>query len=127
MLQNRALRTEKIGIVISIICALHCLIMPVALIYIGQHSINQHHHGVFDAVILILASIFMGITAYQSVNKPYFKKIILLLLLGGLSFMISFAVPTPFNHYLFVGGSIFWLIGHVINFKGSHKGAKTSV
>lgn len=121
MLQNDILRTEKIGIAISIICAVHCLIMPVALVYIGQHSINQHQHGTFDVVILILASIFMGFTVYQSTNKPYFKKIILLLVLGILAFISSYFVPTPVNHFLFVGGSIFWLIGHLINFRNSHK------
>jgi len=128
MLHNRILRTEKIGIVISIICALHCLIMPVALVYIGQHSINQHNHGVFDTIILVLAAIFMGITVYQSINKPYFSKILLLLVLGSASFLFSFFVPTPFNHYLFVGGSVFWLIGHIINYRShSHKGSKSNV
>lgn len=124
MLHDRILRTEKLGIIISIICAVHCLIMPVALLYIGQHSVNQHNHGIFDAVILFLAAIFMGFTVYQSLNKPYFKKIVALLLFGSISFLMSFFVPSPFNHFLFVSGSIFWLVGHLINYRGNHKVAK---
>ena len=121
MLQNYNLRTEKIGIVISIICAVHCLVMPVALIYIGQQSINHHLHGAFDIVILLLASIFMGFTVYQSIKKPYLNKIIFLLILGIIAFLLSFFVPSPFNHFLFVGGSIFWLIAHLINYRNNHK------
>jgi len=101
--------------------------MPAALVYIGQSSINQHNHGIFDTVILILASIFMGLTVFQSINKPYFKKIVFLLILGGICFLLSFAAPTPFNHFLFVGGSVFWLIGHIINFRSSHKSVKANV
>ena len=127
MLQNSSLRTEKIGIVISIICAVHCLVMPVALIYIGQQSINQHIHGLFDVVILALAAIFMGLTVYQSLNKDYFKKIIVVLILGGFCFLFSFFVPSPFNHYLFVGGSIFWLVGHLINFRNNHNSPDSNV
>ncbi len=127
MLQKQSLRTEKIGIVISIICALHCLIMPMALFYIGQQSMNQHFHGAFDIVILVLAAIFMGFTVLQSLKKPYFNKIILLLILGGFSFLISFFVPTPFNHYLFVAGSLFWLVGHIINYRSNHNSSATNV
>lgn len=117
MLQKQLMRTEKIGIVISLICAIHCLVVPIALVYLGQHSINEHAHGLFDVTILVLACIFMGITFYQSLNKPYFSKVLILTVLGALSFISSYFVPTPFNHYLFVAGSIFFLIAHLINFK----------
>lgn len=120
MLQYLKLRTEKIGIIISLICALHCLLMPVALIYIGQKSMNHHLHGAFDVIILVLASIFMGFTVYQSIRKPYFKKIVGLLILGAFSFILSYFVPTPINHFLFVAGSLFWLVGHLINYRNIH-------
>lgn len=127
MLHKRNLKTEKIGIAISVICALHCLIMPMALFFIGQQSVNHHFHGTFDLIILILAAIFMGFTVLQSQNKPYFNKIILLLILGAIAFLTSFFVPSPFNHYLFVLGSIFWLVGHIINFRSNHNSSKSNV
>ena len=117
MLQRRLLRTEKIGIAISLICALHCLLMPVALLYLGRHSLHEHAHGIFDIAILIVASIFMGITFVQSLKKAHFYKIFVLTLLGAATFIFSFFVSTPFNHYCFVAGSIFWLVAHLINYK----------
>lgn len=111
------MRTEKIGIVISIICAIHCLVMPAALIYLGQQSINEHAHGIFDISILILAAVFMAITFYQSLNKGHYIQVLLLTLMGIFSFASSFFVSTPLNHYLFVIGSMFWLFAHFINFK----------
>lgn len=126
MLQKRLMRTEKIGIAISIICAIHCLVVPAALIYLGQHSVNEHAHGIFDITILVLASIFMAITFKQSFGKSYYLQVLLLFILGAILFFASFFVPTPLNHYLFVGGSIFWLIAHVINFK-NHRGLTKNV
>jgi len=117
MLQKRLMRTEKIGIAISLICAIHCLLMPVALLYLGRHSLHEHAHGMFDIIILILASIFMAITFAQSLRKPHFNKIFILTLLGCSTFIFSFFVSSPFNHYCFVAGSVFWLVAHLINYK----------
>jgi len=84
MLHERILKTEKIGIVISVICAIHCLIMPFVLIYAGKHSMSHHHHCTIDNVLLALASIFMAFTVYQSLNKFYFNKILLAVVFFGL-------------------------------------------
>lgn len=117
MLQKQLLRTEKLGIAISIICAVHCLLMPIALLYLGRHSLHEHVHGIFDIAILVLASLFMGFTFFQSLGKTHFRKIFLLTLLGAFTFIVSFFMSSPFNHYCFVAGSIFWLIAHLINYK----------
>lgn len=117
MLQKRLMRTEKIGIAISLICAIHCLVMPVALLYLGRHSLHEHAHGIFDITILVLASVFMAFTFVQSLRKAHFHKILILTLLGTFTFIFSFFVSSPFNHYCFVAGSIFWLVAHLINYK----------
>lgn len=116
MLHKRIVRTELIGILVSLVCAIHCLAMPAFLLYLGS-SINEHAHGAFDISILILASLFMAYTFKQSLKKAHFNKILILTLLGAFSFIISFFMVTPLNHICFVAGSIFWLIAHLINYK----------
>ena len=116
MLHKRIVRTEFLGILVSLICAVHCLAMPAILICLGS-SINEHAHGAFDISILLLASLFMAYTFKQSIGKVHFSKILILTLFGALTFLLSFFVGTPFNHYCFVGGSIFWLIAHFINYR----------
>ena len=51
--------TDKLGIGISAICMVHCLVSPIILGIVGTSSAFGFMHGTFDVIILLIALAIM--------------------------------------------------------------------
>lgn len=105
---------EKFGIGLSALCMIHCIATPITLVFFGGISHAHDSHLLFDVLILTSAAIVMLLSILNSEIRSNSLKVIGL----GLSFFgLSFFVPSPFNHLLFVLGSLIWFYVHFRNLR----------
>lgn len=105
--------SDLLGIISSVICFLHCLLLPLLWIWFSTYSFASWH--LLDYIFVA----FAGIAVFFSA-----KNTVLTFLKVGLwiSFII-FAVPLIFHealvnaHYFSLGGSVALILCHTINFK----------
>lgn len=107
---------DILGIIVSIICAVHCTILPFLLAYMGIHSTNGSHLT-FDVIILSLALVILYSTIRKKVTKENLPIISFLIIAGFISYLLSFCIQSNISHFLFATGSVFWLIVHAKNLK----------
>lgn len=85
-------RLDKIGMFSSLICAIHCTILPIALILFPVFSVSLLTHHTFEWVMLIfslilgLSSLCFGYKKHKSLKALSLLSVgIFLLLIGKLS------------------------------------------
>lgn len=107
---------DILGIFVSIICAVHCTILPFILAYAGIHS-SQGSHRLFDFIILSIALVVLFSTIRKKITKQNLPLITFLILAGFVCYFLSFCFQSTLSHFLFATGSVFWLIVHAKNLK----------
>lgn len=110
---------DRLGIGISTICAIHCLLVPVIIsllpLWPVAETIHQWIHPVF--IVFILPTIWFAVR-----GSHYDRKIILLLSAGFLLVLTGW----PAGHWsgdhrvetlLTVAGSLLLIAGHLLNYR----------
>jgi len=105
---------EKFGLGLSVVCMIHCLATPIAMVLFGGFIQSQDNHLVFDLVILASASLIMLISILNSESRNNSLSIVAI---GLTFFCLSFFVPNPLNHVFFVLGSFVWFFVHFRNLR----------
>jgi len=110
-------KLDLLGIGVSILCALHCLLLPFFLVFIGKTKADGVFHGFFDFAILLVAGFIMYASLKKHKDSKKYPLMIVLSCIGCVFFASSLFIASIFQHFLFVLGSLFWLAVHAINLK----------
>jgi len=103
------------GATTSVLCAIHCALLPVflSLGLIGAHSFWSH--PVFEYSMIAIAVIFV----YNSIIKGYFKKEVhfmpFLMAISGLSLVVTHHFFHANAVFIVVLGGILVALAHFIN------------
>ena len=110
---------DRLGISISTICAIHCLLLPVfvALLPLWSFGVVIHEwlHPLF--ILLILP------TVYYASKRSHFQRKIIRLLFGGLFLLVTgwglghFWIGLWFETGMTVIGSLVLIAGHWLNYR----------
>ena len=111
---------DKLGISLSVLCAIHCLTFPILFsllpLWHGHHAAEEWIHVVF--LILIIPTIYL-------VMKGHHIRLVTFLLIGGFSVLVL-GLILGFMHFeiletvVTVIGSVLLISGHFLNYR-SHQ------
>ncbi len=108
------IRKDIIGLSASLLCSVHCMALPVMLIWFGVDT-NMMHNHIFDMIFLVIGIIFIATSIVPSIKKTGHVGLILLTAVGFLSFITSFFLASAAAHIAFAIGGLAWATAHFIN------------
>ncbi len=123
---TESLLWDRIGIGISGICAIHCLILPVLISLMPLWGFTSFMHGWAHPIFLLL----LVPTIFYAARRSYFDRKIVGYLLSGLLLVLTGWLA---GHYWFgllfetvvtMAGSVLLITGHWLNFR-HHRECKT--
>lgn len=118
---QRALLLDRLGLSASVLCLVHCLVLPFVLVGLSAWASVEAmetwlHAGV--ALLAVPAALLVAVPGYREHRR---KHVPALLALGVALLVASFVLHDAFGemgHYGFtVGGSLLLVAGHVQNYR----------
>lgn len=116
---TQSLLWDRIGIGVSGICAIHCLILPVLISLAPLWGFTSFLHGWAHPLFIIL----LVPTIYYAARRSYFdRKIVWLLLTGFVLVLTGWLAGHQWFGLIFetvvtMIGSVFLIAGHWLNFR----------
>lgn len=108
---------DALGIMTSIICAIHCGLLPLLLPALPLLGLNSLHNGIFEWSMIGIA-FFVGIYAlYHGYIKHHKKKYPAILFLVGFSFLILKQIFNGHSDYFLFLAVPFIILAHFTNFR----------
>jgi hypothetical protein len=112
---------DGLGIVTSIACAIHCVVLPVAFTSVSFFGLNIVHSSLFEWCMIALA-FFVGIYALLHGYKTHHKnKLPLILFSIGFIFLVAKQFWIDNEKIFVIPAVIFIILAHVNNFLQSRK------
>lgn len=116
-MQNRWINWDTLGISASVICAIHCAILPIFLTSLPVFGVEILHNRIFEMGMIGLAA-FVGLYAlHHGWKKHHHKKTPLILFIIGMLFLISKEWLHNISIYLLIPAVIFILAAHILNYR----------
>ena len=116
---NTKINSDWIGISSSILCLIHCLILPIAFVT-GSSLITHKHLDLFGINFNIdyIFGVISLFAAYYSSRHAHKKYIKYMFLVGWLTFIIgmTFLKETPIFYFMHIGTAIL-IITHIQNIR----------
>jgi hypothetical protein len=115
---------DKIGICVSGLCLIHCLITPFFLILFPSIKLAFFHHEAFHQIfgVVVVSSVLMAV--YPQCKKHGHKDIIAWAIAGVLFIMagifLGHDLGEEIEHGLTIFGSILLIVAHIKNMKVRH-------
>jgi len=107
---------DRIGAGLSLICAVHCLLMPFFFAVLPFLGLEFLHDGLFEAGMLVVALGFAAASLYWGVKLHGRYDLILYIGLGILFFTVAHEYEEHYLHGVLMGfGGLSLATGHLIN------------
>ena len=108
--------SSNLGLVLSIACAIHCMMMPVLIMAFPLLNESALHHPVVEWSILIVL-ILLGLLSLNHYRKVHHNKILpTWIFIGGVVlFTTSLLIDNAFHHALTIAGSLVIALSHGVN------------
>jgi len=122
ILMNKIL--DKIGICVSGLCLVHCLITPLVLVLFPSFKLAFSDHESFHEIfgVIVVSSVLMAV--YPQCRKHGHKDIIAWAIIGVLFILSGIFLGHEFGevieHVLTITGSLFLIVAHIKNMKVRH-------
>lgn len=109
---------DKIGIVVTSLCALHCLLIPFMLPVLPLLGISFIANEAFEDAILLLTMILGSIALYSGYRRYHGNlSPFVMLFLGGFIYWEKHILGSEFEPYLVMFGASLVVIAHMVNIK----------
>ena len=118
------LHTDLIGFSASLICAVHCSLLPVILTLSAFSSLTWLSHpwfeGAFIASSIVIATFALGKNFRKHVH---IRRSLQIIAAGFVFIILSRIIHGEAHHYLAAIGGMIIAIGHIYNWRQSRKSA----
>lgn len=109
---------DKVGIAITSLCAIHCIMLPVLLPLLPLMGLSAVHNHAFERIILLITmvlgfvTLFAGFHRYHRKLYPFYS-----LFLGGFIYWQKDALGPEYEHFVLIVGASFVVLAHVLNLR----------
>lgn len=109
---------DKVGITITSLCAIHCIMLPVLLPVLPLLGLSFMHNHAFENIVLLTTmvlgfiTLFIGFHRYHRKLYPFYS-----LFLGGFIYWQKAAWGAEYEHTILIIGAILVVLAHVMNMR----------
>jgi len=110
------------GIATSILCAIHCALLPLFLTSLPLLGINIIHNKAFETIMIIIAFAIGSNALYHGFKKHHGKMLPLVLFAGGMLFLVAKQIWHNVELWLLLPAVVCIVAAHFVNYRlGSNK------
>jgi len=117
----KKINLDKIGISASLICAIHCAILPLFFASLPIFGLEILHNKIFEYSMIAFAGVIGSYALYHGYKKHHHKKLPLIIFLAGLCFLILKEVFIAEELLLLIPAATFIIGAHILNYHECRK------
>lgn len=106
---------DKAGIIVAVLCALHCLLVPVVLPTLALMGLSFLGFELFERIILSVSLLIGGIAVVLGIRHHQSPWPLLLLTLGGILYFNKNFFGHGWEPLMIVAGAAFIVVAHTLN------------
>lgn len=109
---------DKVGITVTSLCAIHCIMLPVILPVLPLLGLSVVHNHAFERIVLLITmvlgfiTLFIGFHRYHRKLYPFYS-----LFLGGFIYWQKDAWGPELEHVVLVVGASLVVLAHIMNMR----------
>lgn len=107
---------DKMGILTSGLCAVHCMVFPLMLSFGLLNGLANNWHGITE-IVVILCSIILGSWSVINALRSHGKRLPQYLIIAGAIMVIIGFAKVEANHLIMAIGGMILLSGHWMNWQ----------
>jgi hypothetical protein len=112
----KKINLDAIGISASLLCAIHCAVLPLFLTSLPLFGLEILHNKLFEYGMIAFAGVIGSYALFHGWRKHHHKKLPLIIFLTGLCFLILKEVFISEELVLLIPAATMIIGAHVINY-----------
>lgn len=122
MIAKMRLLFDKVGIMVTSLCAIHCILLPVILPVLPLLGLNAAHNHAFEGFVLLFTmvlgfiTLFIGFHRYHRKLYPFYA-----LFLGGFIYWQRGIWGHEYEHVILMIGAALVVGAHLMNMRLCNK------
>ncbi len=108
---------DAMGVTVSVACAIHCAILPLAISSLPLFGINIIENAAFEYGMIALAFVVGSYSLYHGFKKHHHNWLPLILFSIGMFFLVIKQVFHNWHLYLLIPAVLFIIGSHFLNYK----------
>jgi len=107
---------DALGIATSVVCAIHCAVLPLVLTSLPLFGINIIHNNFFEAGMITLAFAVGSFSLYHGYKRHHHRVLPLLTFSMGFIFLVSKEIFVGYEIMLLIPAVLLILTAHFFNY-----------
>lgn len=109
---------DKVGITVTSLCAIHCIMLPVLLPVFPLLGLTAMHNHALERTVLLVTmllgfiTLFIGFQRYHRKLYPFYS-----LFLGGFIYWQKDVAGAQYEHLILIIGATLVVLAHIMNMR----------
>jgi hypothetical protein len=108
---------DAMGVTVSVACAIHCAILPLAISSLPLFGINIIENPLFEYGMIALAFVVGSYSLYHGFKKHHHSWLPFILFSFGMFFLIIKQIFHNWHLYLLIPAVVLIILSHFLNYK----------
>ena len=108
---------DAMGFTVSVACAIHCAILPLAISSLPLFGINIIENPLFEYGMIALAFVVGSYSLYHGFKKHHHSWMPFILFSFGMFFLIIKQIFHDWHLYLLIPAVVLIILSHFLNYK----------
>jgi hypothetical protein len=108
---------DAMGVTVSVACAIHCAILPLAISSLPLFGINIIENPLFEYGMIALAFVVGSYSLYHGFKKHHHSWLPFILFSFGMFFLIIKQIFHDWHLYLLIPAVVLIILSHFLNYK----------
>lgn len=123
IIMNKRINWDALGVTTSVICAIHCAVLPLFLTTLPMLGVNIIHNQFFETAMIFIA-LAVGIYSLSHGYKKHHRNILPIVLFSiGMLFLFAKQVWHDAELWLLLPAVVLIISGHFVNYRLSRETA----
>ncbi len=118
---NIKLNWDGVGILTSVVCAIHCALLPVIIPTLPLFGVNIIHNSIFEWSMIVLAFFVGSYALYHGYMKHHRSWIPAGIFMVGFVFLVTKQFLPNHEYAFLVVAVLFIITAHYINYRYCHR------
>src|SRR6478735_3130891 len=112
---------DALGIATSLLCAIHCAVLPLLLTSLPLFGINIIHNNLFEAGMIAFAFLIGSLALFHGYKRHHHRPLPLFIFSTGFLFLVLKGIFLSYEIVLLVPAVLLILAGHFLNYRFCRK------
>ena len=112
---------DTLGIATSLVCAIHCAVLPLLLTSLPLFGVNIIHNSFFEGGMIALAFLIGSLALFHGYRRHHHRSLPLLIFATGFTFLVLKELSLSYEVVLLVPAVSFILTAHYLNYRFCRK------